>query len=445
MRTREYDVVVLGASFAGLAVARQLRGEILLIDRHEVGAHQTSACGTPLWVPDALGVADSVLQVHRRVVVHAPSGTVSFDVSDAPYCTFDYAMFCRGLLDQCRVHFVRAAVTGLTEAGVRTTEGPFAARCLVDGSGWQGVLAHAGRAPRAAMSFGLETDTVYSGEALYFWASPERFGDGIAWLFPTGRGSRVGLGSYRGATKLKGALVRFAGDLAATPRGYRGSYFPSGLGVATAGRVFVVGDAAGHCLPLTAEGIRPALYFGQECGRLVQQVLNGTRSLDDALTAYRRRVEAYRWAYRALALAQWAVTRAPRRWVGPGAALVARPALMARWWPRYARFGALEPLGGAIEMSSAASGNTRRGEHGTGRSREPTERLEVRVPESDGERLSRPRAKEASPMVKDPVCGMNVDESKAITTAVYRGQTYHFCSQGCKATFDKGPEKYAAR
>jgi Cu+-exporting ATPase len=48
-------------------------------------------------------------------------------------------------------------------------------------------------------------------------------------------------------------------------------------------------------------------------------------------------------------------------------------------------------------------------------------------------------------MVKDPVCGMNVDESRAAATAVYRGQTYHFCSQGCKATFDKAPEKYAAR
>ena len=26
--------------------------------------------------------------------------------------------------------------------------------------------------------------------------------------------------------------------------------------------VFFVGDSAGHCLPLTAEGIRTALYFG---------------------------------------------------------------------------------------------------------------------------------------------------------------------------------------
>ena len=64
------------------------------------------------------------------------------------------------------------------------------------------TLGHAGAGPRPAASFGLETDTGYAGDALYFWARPERFGDGIAWLFPTGRGSRVGLGSYQGATKL---------------------------------------------------------------------------------------------------------------------------------------------------------------------------------------------------------------------------------------------------
>src|SRR6266498_5144291 len=55
MSGRDYDAIIVGASFAGLAVARQLRGRVLLLDRNEVGAVQTSACGTPLWVPQAPG------------------------------------------------------------------------------------------------------------------------------------------------------------------------------------------------------------------------------------------------------------------------------------------------------------------------------------------------------------------------------------------------------
>lgn len=47
-------------------------------------------------------------------------------------------------------------------------------------------------------------------------------------------------------------------------------------------------------------------------------------------------------------------------------------------------------------------------------------------------------------MAKDPVCGMSVDERKASATSEYRGQTYYFCSKGCKAAFDKDPEKFVS-
>lgn len=47
-------------------------------------------------------------------------------------------------------------------------------------------------------------------------------------------------------------------------------------------------------------------------------------------------------------------------------------------------------------------------------------------------------------MAKDPVCGMNVDEKKA-ATASHGGKAYYFCSAGCRATFEKAPEKYAAK
>ena len=48
-------------------------------------------------------------------------------------------------------------------------------------------------------------------------------------------------------------------------------------------------------------------------------------------------------------------------------------------------------------------------------------------------------------MAKDPVCGMSVDEKKSGVTTTYKGKTYYFCSAGCKATFEKAPDKYAER
>ncbi len=45
-------------------------------------------------------------------------------------------------------------------------------------------------------------------------------------------------------------------------------------------------------------------------------------------------------------------------------------------------------------------------------------------------------------MVKDLVCGMMIDPKTAAGKSEYKGQTYYFCSKGCKAQFDKNPEKF---
>jgi YHS domain-containing protein len=47
--------------------------------------------------------------------------------------------------------------------------------------------------------------------------------------------------------------------------------------------------------------------------------------------------------------------------------------------------------------------------------------------------------------VKDPVCGMEVDPKTAAGQSVYQGQTYYFCSTGCKKDFDKEPGKYTGK
>jgi xanthine dehydrogenase accessory factor len=44
----------------------------------------------------------------------------------------------------------------------------------------------------------------------------------------------------------------------------------------------------------------------------------------------------------------------------------------------------------------------------------------------------------------DPVCGMEVEVSGARHVAEYEGQRYYFCCPGCKARFEKQPEKYLA-
>ena len=58
------DVLICGASFAGLAVARELAAtgaEVLVVDRYEIGERQTSACACPTPWLHAMGVQGSIL------------------------------------------------------------------------------------------------------------------------------------------------------------------------------------------------------------------------------------------------------------------------------------------------------------------------------------------------------------------------------------------------
>jgi YHS domain-containing protein len=51
----------------------------------------------------------------------------------------------------------------------------------------------------------------------------------------------------------------------------------------------------------------------------------------------------------------------------------------------------------------------------------------------------------AAKVVQDPVCGMSVDPATATERLEYNGATYHFCSAGCRSTFDKDPARYTPR
>ena len=45
-------------------------------------------------------------------------------------------------------------------------------------------------------------------------------------------------------------------------------------------------------------------------------------------------------------------------------------------------------------------------------------------------------------MAIDPICKMEIEDKKAKATSEYKGKKYYFCATGCKATFDKNPDKY---
>src|SRR4051794_25207352 len=88
----DYDVLVCGASFAGLAVARELAGSgarVMILDRYDVGERQTSACAAPTGWLTAPGLEPSIRQTFEELVIHTPFGTSRYRLPWT-FSTFDY-------------------------------------------------------------------------------------------------------------------------------------------------------------------------------------------------------------------------------------------------------------------------------------------------------------------------------------------------------------------
>jgi flavin-dependent dehydrogenase len=338
--SRTCDVLICGASFAGLAVARELAGsgaEVLIVDRYEIGERQTSACGIPTVWLQALELMEAHQQTFPELVIHTPHGTVRFDLPWS-FSTFDYRALCAALAAQGDFAFETATVSGVdspdarefagrTRNGigasrfhtVRTDRGEICAPLVVDALGWRRVLGGgpAIQPPDAYLSRGLEVHPHGSGRELEIWIDRAYVPAGYGWSFPAGGEVRVGVGSFDPRFHVKEPTVRLAENLDRDPVRYQGNWIPHRIREATENGIFFVGDSAGHCLPLTAEGIRTALYFGVRAGRELRGVLAGERSREAALANYGAFSAAHRWKFEWLLRVQNLVPRIPPRLLAP--------------------------------------------------------------------------------------------------------------------------------
>jgi len=285
------DVLICGASFAGLAVARELRAtgaRVLVLDRYEIGERQTSACAAPTeWLVN-LGLEGSIRQTFGSLLVHTPRATRRWPLPWT-FSTFDYRTLCTLLWEQSGdAEFETAKVDGRTGSLVHTDRGDVTAPLIVDALGWRRVLGAGDNVqpPDAPLSRGLEVHPGGRGDDLELWLDRRYVGPGYGWSFPARDELRIGVGSFDPLIHVKEPTLTLASDVSAEAVRFQGNWIPHRLRPATGDGVFFVGDSAGHCLPLTAEGIRTALYFGVYCGRELRAVLDGRQGVADALRRY---------------------------------------------------------------------------------------------------------------------------------------------------------------
>ncbi|HEU5254138.1 MAG TPA: NAD(P)/FAD-dependent oxidoreductase [Solirubrobacterales bacterium] len=322
------DVLVCGASFAGLAVARELTGsgaDVLIVDRYEIGERQTSACGIPTEWLRRLGLMDSERQRFDTLVMHTPHGTSRYRLPWT-FSTFDYRQLCQLLWRDCDATFETAKVNGRAAApdgsgriAVETDRGTISAPLVVDALGWRRMLASGDgyQPPDAPLSRGLEVHPSGESEDLEIWIDRKYVPAGYGWSFPADDELRIGIGSFDPRFHVKDTTVELTQDLGKEPNEYQGNWIPHKLRTATEGGVFFVGDSAGHCLPLSAEGIRTALYFGMALGQELRGVVAGEQTREQAAERYASFHDTHEWKFKWMLRVQKLIPRVPPRILAP--------------------------------------------------------------------------------------------------------------------------------
>jgi digeranylgeranylglycerophospholipid reductase len=323
----ERDVLICGASFAGLAVARELAGsgaDVLVVDRYEIGERQTSACGIPTEWLARLGLMGAERQRFDTLVMHSPHGTARYRLPWT-FSTFDYRELCQLLWRDCDASFETAKVNGRAAAGgggriaVDTDRGAISAPLVVDALGWRRMLASGDgyQPPDAPLSRGLEVHPGGESEDLEIWIDRRYVPAGYGWSFPARDELRIGIGSFDPRFHVKDTTVLLTEDLGKEPNEYQGNWIPHKIRRGTEGGVFFVGDSAGHCLPLSAEGIRTALYFGIALGRELRAVVEGEQMRDEAAEKYAAFHDSHEWKFKWMLRVQKLIPRVPPRILAP--------------------------------------------------------------------------------------------------------------------------------
>jgi len=391
------DILICGASFAGLAVARELAGsgaDVLVVDRYEIGERQTSACGIPTEWLRRLGLMAAERQRFDTLVMHTPHGTSRYRLPWT-FSTFDYRELCQLLWRECDATFETAKVNGRVAAGggvvdgavdrddlisIDTDRGTISAPLVVDALGWRRMLASGDgyQPPDAPLSRGLEVHPGGESEDLAIWIDRRYVPAGYGWSFPAGDELRIGIGSFDPRFHVKKTTIELTHDLGKEPNEYQGNWIPHKLRRGTEGGVFFVGDSAGHCLPLSAEGIRTALYFGIALGRELRGVVQGQQTREEAAAAYAAFHDSHEWKFKWMLRVQKLVPRVPPRILWPLIRLLGAKRFVDWSFDHYLRIAPPEYAGdgrpgGSAHDQNGAGQQQDDAEHALGRERDLVE------------------------------------------------------------------------
>ena len=321
-----WDLIVVGAGFAGLACAKRAaeRGlSVLVIDQQASPGQHVHTTGILVKEAQAEWAAPSTLvREIRRVRLYAPSHRhVDLHCDGYHFLATRTAALLAFLADEARragveVRFGRAFTAATKANGTVALAGHDAScRFLVGADGVHSRVARAmGLDRNTRLLKGVEREyepADSDGDCLHCFVDEQRTPGYIGWVVPGVGVTQVGL-AVNDSRKpdLRGFVERIDARFGLSQRrvlAKRGGMIPINglLKTLHSDRVLLVGDAAGMVSPLTAGGIHLSYRFGKVAGDAIADYLD--RGTPHPAEVVRATYEAPRWKH----FARWCYDNLP--------------------------------------------------------------------------------------------------------------------------------------
>jgi flavin-dependent dehydrogenase len=324
--TRRFDLIIVGASFAGLACARTAAARGLKVAVLERKSDPGAAVRTTgILVKEAAEETDfpsQLTRLIRGVRLYAPNG--QFTDHSAPgyyFLASDTPNLLRWMADEARRAGAEVMLGAAFKGGEQIDDRvvvpahDISARLLIGADGATSTVGRmfgldANRRFLGGVEFELEPEPDLDERFLHCFLDSRLAPGYLAWAVPGVGVTQLGLAARHGVRPdARAFLAAYQERLKLAPRrivARRSGLIPAGgpLANVATGRVMLIGDAAGHVSPLTGGGIVQTLRLGRRTAQLASDWIDaGAEHPARALAREVPHFGAKLWLRRALDLA----------------------------------------------------------------------------------------------------------------------------------------------